>query len=335
MVYSSYKKQRILHYKRLGCKSTTIVHILAKEGLDVKVSGVSRFIRKFKETGSIARRSGSGRPSKITPQVLTIVERQMQLDDETTAVQLQKLLVDSRHPLSLKTILASRRKLGWTFRGSAYCQLIREANKIKRLEWAKANVSAALSNGFKDVLYTDESSIQLECHRRFACRKKGTQARPKPRAKHPCKVDVWAGISWKGPTPIVIFEGMMNAPGYIEVLESGLLPYIANVDSCPRFMQDNDPKHTSGLVGKWLVDSGINWWKTPAESPDLNPIENVWHELKEYLRRVVKPTTKDRLISGIKEFWGTVDIDKCKKYIGHLKKVVPRVIELDGGPTGY
>ena len=162
---------------------------MAKEGLDVKISGVSRFICKFNETGSIARRSGSGRPSNITPQVLTIVERQMQLDDETTAVQLQKLLVDSGHPLSLKTILASHRKLGWTFRGSAYCQLIREANKIKRLEWAKANVSMALSNGFKDVFYTDESSIQLECHRRFACRKKGTQARIKPRAKPPKTTD--------------------------------------------------------------------------------------------------------------------------------------------------
>ena len=250
------KRCLTLSNKRLGCKSTTIIRILAREGLEVKVSGVSRFIRKFNETGSIARRSGSGRPSKITPQVLTIVERQMQLDDETTAVQLQlqKLLADSGHPLSLKIILTSRRKLGWMFRGSAYCQLIQEANKIKRLEWAKANVSAALSNGFKDVLYTDESSIQLECHRRFACRKKGTQARLKPRAKHHYKVHVWAGISWKGPTPIVIFEGMMNAPGYIEVLQGGLLPYIANVDSCPRFKTMIPSIHlTCGEVVGWLI----------------------------------------------------------------------------------
>ena len=44
--------------------------------------------------------------------------------------------------------------------------------------------------------------------------------------------------------------------------------------------------------------NNINWWKTTAESPDLNPIEILWHELKEYLRRVVKPRTKDQLISG-------------------------------------
>ncbi len=37
-------------------------------------------------------------------------------------------------------ILRGRRQLGWTYRGSAYCQLIRQANKVKRLEWARAHL---------------------------------------------------------------------------------------------------------------------------------------------------------------------------------------------------
>ena len=45
-----------------------------------------------------------------------------------------------------------------------------------------------------------------------------------------------------------------------------------------------------------------------CESPDLNPIENLWHELKEYIRREVKPQTKDQLINGIEAFWSTVDV---------------------------
>ena len=162
--------------------------------------------------------TGSGGPTKITPAVMQLVEAQMKADDETTAVQLQKLLVDRGHPLSLKTILASRRQLGWTFRGSAYCQIIGEQNKQKRLEWATEHLNEAINDKFEDVLWTDESSIMLECHRRFCWRKTGTQAKPKPRAKHPCKVHVWAGISCQGKTPIVIFDGLMNATGLIEVL---------------------------------------------------------------------------------------------------------------------
>ena len=127
----------------------------------------------------------------------------------------------------------------------------------------------------------------------------------------------------------------MNGVGLIEVLKAGLLPYINNIDNNVRFMQDNDPKHTSKRVGAWLEEQNINWWHTPPESPDINPIENLWHELKEYMRRVVKPKTKQELVSGILEFWDTVDINKCKKYIGHLRKVIPKIIEQNGGPTGY
>ncbi len=49
-------------------------------------------------------------------------------------------------------------------------------------------------------------------------------------------------------------------------------------------MHDNDPKHTSKKAAVVITQEGVNWWKTPAESPDSNPIENLWHELKEYIR---------------------------------------------------
>ena len=96
---------------------------------------------------------------------------------------------------------------------------------------------------------------------------------------------------------------------FVDILDATLLPFIQ--ESCPaghRFMQDNDPKHTSGLAQRWVVEQGINWGKMPAESPDLNPIENLWHELKEYIHHVVKPKTKEEHVNGICAFWETVDV---------------------------
>ena len=61
----------------------------------------------------------------------------------------------------------------------------------------------------------------------------------------------------------------------------------------------------------------------------------MWHELKEYLRREVKPSRKEELVAGIKQFLETVDVAKCQKYIRHLRKVLPKIIGCNGKPTGY
>ena len=70
---------------------------------------------------------------------------------------------------------------------------------------------------------------------------------PHYRAKHPVKVHVWAGISLKGRTGICIFDGIMDAAMYVNILEGTLIPFIREVfpEGYCRFMQDNDPKHTS------------------------------------------------------------------------------------------
>ena len=57
--------------------------------------------------------------------------------------------------------------------------------------------------------------------------------------------------------------------------------------------------------------------------------------LQEYIRWVIKPANKEELIQGIRQFWDTVDVQKCRRYIGHLKRVLPRIVELDGDATGF
>ena len=112
---------------------------------------------------SRSRRPGSGCCSVISDAVKAIVEEQMKSDDETTVSQLQILLSVKGFKLSLSTILRCRKALGWTFHGSAYCQMIRQANKVKRLDWARKNVHE-VETGFLDVIFTDETLIQLESH---------------------------------------------------------------------------------------------------------------------------------------------------------------------------
>ena len=110
-----------------------------------------------------------------------------------------------------------------------------------------------------------------------------------------------------------------------------------HMDAVHRFMQDNDPKHTSRRAQAFFEEHNINWWRTPPESPDLNPIEDLWHELKFFLESKVKPRNKHKLMEGIKKFWRKkITPEKCAKYIDHvLHKAIPALVEAEGAATKY
>ena len=212
--------------------------------------------------------------------------------------------------------------------------MVREDNKLKRKRWCEEQIKN--NEKFEDVIFTDESTVQLDHHGRLCFRKKKQPRTLKQKPKHPAKIHLWGGISMRGATRPVMFSGNMNAIRYGKVVEAGLVPFVkAYYPAGHRLQQDNDPKHTSKYISRLFKFHGIYWWKTPPESPDLNPIENCWGSLKHYLRTSYKPTNLDELMEGIEKFWRTLTPHVCRKYIQHLHKVIPKVVEVDGNPSGY
>ena len=175
-----YTKRRAVFYAAKGLNATAISKALLKEELTYSPKSASLLLRRLGRGESIFRKPSTGQPSKATQQMKYIIEEQMQKDDETTAAELDCVLQREGIELSRSTILRCRRKLGWTYRGAAYCQLIREPNKLKRVSWCMENQH----NGFSNVIWSDETTVQLENHRRFSHRKRGEKPRPKPKDVH-------------------------------------------------------------------------------------------------------------------------------------------------------
>ena len=241
-----------------------IARCLVEEEYSVTKVGVAKFLCRYKETGSISCQPGMGRASKVTASICDTIEKPMEKDGETSGSDLKAEGVE----VSVSSVLRWRKDLGRTSKGTSYCQMICDANKKRRLQFAHETKEMT----FDDIIYTDETTVQIETHRRMCSYKKDCKPHYKLKPKHSLKVHVWVGIGQCGKAGLCIFEGEKNAPLFISILRSSLLPFIKDVYTDGHcFVQDNDPKHCSKNARNFYHQEGINWWTTPPKSPGPNP----------------------------------------------------------------
>ena len=185
---SNYTRTRIELLHKQGLHPAGIFRSLKNEGLLVSLASVSRIVKKLKTTGSVANLPRSGRPTKLSVDAKAFIDQQMRENDETTSQQIQKKLARRGIAVSSSTVRRSRQQQGWTLQRTAYCQLIRDANKIKRLEYARRVLDSG--DTFHNVIFSDECSISLQQYRRTCYRKIDEPTKRKPKPKHPLFCDV-------------------------------------------------------------------------------------------------------------------------------------------------
>jgi hypothetical protein len=152
-------------------------------------------------------------------------------------------------------------------------------------------------------------------------------------------VMVWGCITAEGVGELHRINGNVDSSKYIEILSFSLIKTMDKLGldiKSTKFMQDNAPCHVSKMTREWLTVNKIDVIDWPAQSPDMNPIENLWAIIDRRIRRRVKqPTNSEELWEAIKKEWYECDKNTIHNLYMSLTRRIFDLHKAKGGYTKY
>lgn len=337
--------------------------------LKVPPKTANRWVQRYLATGGVDDEQRSGRKPLLNAAVAARAHELLMSNEHGGAKSVGLLLHTSgmvSKPVDRRTVTRAVRNIaleeGHTLRAlrGKPQKMLTEKNREKRLAFCKDN----LGRGWGNVMFTDRKKfpfsypgvkVQAVSWVRAGMRRQALTV------NHANVVNLYAGITKSGVTKVHIVAGttghkttFKNGKGqeaknitkqeYQNVVESTFLPegqrlFTNNGIGTWVLQQDNDPTHKAALpaVDQWNTKRGSsvsvlkNW---PPNSPDLNPIENLWGYLQTKLDA--------RGCKSFKEFRAAVEIevkaiptDYFSKLVGSMPTRMAECIRLEGGKTRY
>lgn len=297
-------------------------------------STVHKWIQRGKAGEDLKHRPRSGRPKR---DISDAVRQAHALNPRSTSLRDIRSHVEPRvGPVALGTISRALHDLDLKAFRTFRKPMLTEDQQRRRLEWAQEFCTKPASY-WRKVMFTDEKMCVLFKPTKFRWCSSREEAM-EPAVSHSPKVMFHGGISYKGKTPLTRIEGKFNSEKYIKVLEDSVLPtgdelygnkWVFQQDSTGSGI--HGAKKVTALL-KSNAPSEIRPW--PANSPDLNPIENCWAKLSS---AVVKrrPTTVKQLWKMVEEEWDNLSMNYIRKLIDSMPNRLQKVIDAGGKHTKY
>ena len=319
--------------------------------LGIPSSTVSHVLKRIEERGTTANKKSPGRPRKSNERDDRILIRKSHSSPKMTLREL-KYQADSN--LSIATI---RRRLhevnNVKWRLGDRPRLTKEQAQ-KRFRWAKENLSKTVDD-WRKVIWSDECFVENggDAHGWVFRRppleeigKKPHKAESKNGEGMPLRI--WACVANNLPGPLVPFDDVTTAKAYTDSLEKNLLPFIEKLPTDVKdglvFQQENGRMHTAHFTNRWFTKNGISVVAWPPNSPDMNPMDEVWHELMAKLHHRMphadvisgEPAQmREVLLERLNIVWSEIVGDVFEQLISSMPSRVEALYEAQGWYTRY
>lgn len=294
---------------------------------------VSLWLNRWNETRSLDDSERSGRPRSTTDET----DQDIMLHSDAHVSDNPKDIVRALElDVSARTV---RRRLNEIDLYSCV-QRAEHENARARIAFAEG-YSRWTEDDWSRVLFSDETHFYLGHHgREYVQRPPGAALDPKYTRKEnerlEGKVSLWGCICAAGLGHAELYPETLDARRYQTILGLNLVSSAHQFWPSGQwwFQQDNATPHTAGTSRVWFHNHGVDLIDWPAWSPDLNPIEELWNDLK---RRVYgrHPQTMEQLERFVTEEWAATELSFIARICRNMPRRLQLVIENGGHKIPY
>ena len=294
---------------------------------------VSLWVSRWREQHSVADADRSGRPRCTTD----ATDQDMMLYSDSHVNDVPK---DIQRELELDCSARTIRRRLNEIDLHTCVQRAEHENVRARIAFAEG-YSRWTEEDWSRVMFSDETHFYLGHHgREYVQRPPGAALDPKYTRKEnerlEGKVSLWGCICAGGLGHAELYDESFNARRYQSILQLNLVRSAHQFWPQGQwwFQQDNATQHKAETSREWFHNHGIDLIDWPAWSPDLNPIEELWNDLK---RRVYgrHPKSMDELERFVTEEWAATDLNFIARICRNMPHRLQAVIANNGHKIPY